>query len=195
MPTSFASRRRPALPYGLSPEHDWSPGTITLPVRVLTDLIDAICGEYIRATPARNLLIVNGHGGNRGILEAVIYDLHRRHDVNVCVIHPSSLATVRADSKLPEVHAGLRETSVMLALAPEDVHLDRLRAQSCVRRGHPEARTRSRHHLAMELRQPLHVPARHHRRRCKKSHRRTRRADHHQRPEPMPRHPGPPQPT
>ncbi|MCM4084549.1 creatininase family protein [Paractinoplanes hotanensis] len=116
----------PTIPYGLSPEHDWAPGTITLPIRVLTDLIDATCGEYVRSTPARNLLIVNGHGGNRGILEAVIYDLHRRHDVNVCVIHPSSLATVRADSELPEVHAGLRETSVMLALAPDDVHLERL---------------------------------------------------------------------
>ena len=116
----------PTISYGLSPEHDWAPGTITLPVRVLTDLIDAICGEYVRSTPARNLLIVNGHGGNRGILEAVVYELHRRHGVNVCVIHPSSLATVRADSELPEVHAGLRETSVMLALAPNDVHLDRL---------------------------------------------------------------------
>lgn len=116
----------PALPYGLSPEHAWSPGTVTLPIGVLAELIDAVCGEYVRATTARNLLIVNGHGGNRGILEAVIYELRRRHDVNVCVVHPSSLATVRIDSELPEVHAGLRETSVMLALAPEDVHLDRL---------------------------------------------------------------------
>jgi len=52
----------PTIPYGLSPEHDWAPGTITLPVRVLTELIDATCGEYVRSTPARNLLIVNGHG-------------------------------------------------------------------------------------------------------------------------------------
>jgi creatinine amidohydrolase len=113
-------------PYGLSPEHAWSPGTITLPIRVLADVVDAICGEYVRATPARNLLIVNGHGGNRGILEAVVYELRQRHQVSVCVVHPSSLASVRADSELPEIHAGLRETSIMLALAPDDVHLDRL---------------------------------------------------------------------
>ena len=37
-----------------------------------------------------------------------------------------ALSTVRVESALPEVHAGTRETSVMLALAPADVHLDRL---------------------------------------------------------------------
>jgi len=98
----------PAIPYGLSPEHAWSAGTISLPISVLTSLIDAICAEYVRATPARNLAIVNGHGGNRGILEAVIYELRQRHRVNVCVVHPSSLSTVRADSALPEIHAGMR---------------------------------------------------------------------------------------
>lgn len=116
----------PAIPYGLSPEHAWAPGTITLPLSVVTGLVDAVCAEYVRATAARNLLIVNGHGGNRGVLEAVVYELRQRHRVNVCVLHPSSLATVRADSELPEVHAGLRETSVMLALSPQDVRLDRL---------------------------------------------------------------------
>lgn len=93
---------------------------------MLTGLLDTICGEYVRATPARNLLMVNGHGGNRGILDAVVYELRQRHDINVCVLHPSSLATVRADGDLPEIHAGLQETSVMLALAPDDVRLERL---------------------------------------------------------------------
>jgi creatinine amidohydrolase len=36
------------------------------------------------------------------------------------------MSTVRTDSTLPEVHAAKRETSVMLALAPDDVHLDSL---------------------------------------------------------------------
>lgn len=116
----------PPIPYGLSPEHEWAPGTITLPISAFTSLVDATCAAYVRATPARNLLIVNGHGGNRGILEALIYELRRRHQLNVCVVHPSSLADVRTDSELPEVHAGLTETSVMLALSPHDVRLDRL---------------------------------------------------------------------
>jgi creatinine amidohydrolase len=116
----------PAVPYGLSLEHAWSPGTISLRAVTLTAFLDMVAGEFARATPARRLLIVNGHGGNRGILEAVIYELQAAHDMRICVVHPSSLSTVRVESALPEIHAGLRETSVMLALAPGSVHLDRL---------------------------------------------------------------------
>jgi creatinine amidohydrolase len=116
----------PAVAYGLSLEHAWSPGTISLRVGVLTALLDMIVAEYVRATPARRVLIVNGHGGNRGILEAVTYELQAAHQVRISVMHPSSLSTVRVESALPEIHAGMRETSVMLALAPGDVHVDRL---------------------------------------------------------------------
>lgn len=108
----------PAVPYGLSLEHAWSPGTISLRAGLLSALLDKIVGEYVRATPARRLLIVNGHAGNRGILEAAIYELRAAHQVRACVVHPSPLAAVRADTALPEVHAGISETSVMLTLAP-----------------------------------------------------------------------------
>ncbi|HUZ51395.1 MAG TPA: creatininase family protein [Streptosporangiaceae bacterium] len=111
----------PAVHYGLSLEHAWSPGTISLRVGILSALLETVVGEYVRATPARRLLIVNGHGGNRGMLEAATYELQAAHQVRTCVVHPSSLSAVRADSALPEVHAGMRETSVMLALAPSDV--------------------------------------------------------------------------
>ena len=116
----------PAVPYGLSLEHAWSPGTISLRAGMLTAFLDMVAGEFARATAARRLLIVNGHGGNRGILEAAIYELQAAHHMRICVVHPSSLSTVRVESALPEIHAGLRETSVMLALAPGSVHLDRL---------------------------------------------------------------------
>lgn len=116
----------PAVPYGLSLEHVWSPGTISLRLGVLTDLLNTIVSEYVRATSARRLAIINGHGGNRGILEAAIYELQQAHQVRTCVLHPSSLSSVRVESALPEVHAGTRETSLMLALAPTEVHLDRI---------------------------------------------------------------------
>lgn len=116
----------PTLPYGLSLEHAWSPGTISLRSNVFINLLSAVVGEYVRATPARNILIVNGHGGNRGVLEAALYELRRDHGVNSCVIHPSALSKIKVDNSLPEIHSGMRETSVMLALAPDDVHLDRI---------------------------------------------------------------------
>ncbi|WP_457029207.1 creatininase family protein [Kitasatospora sp. P5_F3] len=116
----------PAIPYGLSLEHAWSPGTVSLRVASFMSLLDAVVGGYVRATPARTLLVVNGHGGNRGILEAALYELQDRYALAACVVHPSSLTAFRPAGELPEIHAGLRETSLMLALAPEAVQLDRL---------------------------------------------------------------------
>ncbi|WP_329581865.1 creatininase family protein [Kitasatospora sp. NBC_01250] len=116
----------PAIPYGLSLEHIWSPGTVSLRVASFMSLLDAVVGGYVRSTPARTLLIVNGHGGNRGVLEAALYELQDRYALRACVIHPSSLSGFRTEGELPEIHAGHRETSLMLTLAPEDVHLDRL---------------------------------------------------------------------
>lgn len=127
----------PGIPFGLSLEHAWSPGTISLRISVLTALLNGVVSDFVRATPARRFLIVNGHGGNRGILEALIYELQDTYQIRVCVIHPSSLATVRVASALPEVHAGTRETSVMMALAPEEVHLEPPACQFRSRRGPP----------------------------------------------------------
>ncbi|WP_175561246.1 creatininase family protein [Geodermatophilus obscurus] len=117
--------RLATLPYGLSLEHAWADGTVSLRTGLLADLLIVVVGEYVRATRSQRLLIVNGHGGNRGLLEAVLYEIEQAHRVRVCAIHPSSLSNVRVESALPEVHGGTRETSVMLALAPQDVHLDR----------------------------------------------------------------------
>ncbi|MFF1588245.1 creatininase family protein [Streptomyces sp. NPDC058286] len=122
----------PAMPYGLSPEHAWSPGTITLTIPLYVTLIEALVAEYVRATPARTVLIVNGHGGNKGVLEALVHQLQRTHSVATCAINPASLAAgqLKDGGEFPEVHAGIRETSLMLALAPEHVRLDLLPSRS-----------------------------------------------------------------
>ena len=118
-----------AIPYGLSLEHAWAPGTVSLRIASFMSLLDAVVTEYLRATPARRLLIINGHGGNRGILEPALYELKRKHAFSVCVIHPASQCAIRGDSDTaPEIHAGICETAMMLELAPDDVHLDRLPA-------------------------------------------------------------------
>ncbi|GAB7180433.1 creatinine amidohydrolase/Fe(II)-dependent FAPy formamide hydrolase [Kitasatospora sp. Ki12] len=117
----------PAIPYGLSLEHAWSPGTVSLRIASFMSLLDVVVTEHLRATPARRLLIINGHGGNRGILEPALHELKRVHAISVCVVHPASLSAVQVGGEsIPEIHAGIRETAMMLELAPEDVHLDRL---------------------------------------------------------------------
>jgi len=34
-----------------------------------------VAREIVRALPARNLAIINGHGGNRGLLENLLHEL------------------------------------------------------------------------------------------------------------------------
>ena len=68
----------PPIAIGLSREHDWAAGTLSLSVAGMTALLRDLCREIVRALPARNLLIVNGHGGNRGILEALGREIARR---------------------------------------------------------------------------------------------------------------------
>ncbi|GAA3046182.1 creatininase family protein [Streptomyces glomeratus] len=122
----------PAVPYGLSPEHARTPGTITLDLHLYATLIITLVTEYIRSTRVQSLLLINGHGGNRGVLEAVVNQLRHSHGVTTCVLHPAALAAGRVpiDSELPEVHAGVLETALMLALDPDRVRLDLLPSET-----------------------------------------------------------------
>jgi len=109
----------PTLSIGLSREHDWAAGTLSLSIHGFAAYLRDLAGAIIRALPARNLAIVNGHGGNRGILENLLHELRGDFGLNAVVLHPFDLAG--ADPADVDVHGGKGETSVMLALAPEAV--------------------------------------------------------------------------
>jgi creatinine amidohydrolase len=113
----------PTIPIGLSREHDWAPGTLSLSIQGFTALLRDLAGAIVRGLPARNLVIVNGHGGNRGILDNLLHELRGDFALNPCVIHPFDLAKVKTGEG-PDVHGGKSETSVMLALAPDLVRRD-----------------------------------------------------------------------
>lgn len=115
--------RLPTVPMGLSHEHDWAPGTRTLSIDAFNGLLRGIASG-IQALPARNVAIVNGHGGNRGFLDNFLHELRADFSINACVIHPFDLAKVGTGSTGADVHGGRSETSVMLALAPDLVRVD-----------------------------------------------------------------------
>ena len=118
----------PSIAYGLSLEHAWSPGTVSLTTNAYATLLHQIVAEYTRATPARRLLIVNGHGGNKGVLQALTQELQHSH--GIAALAASSAADAGPRPAIAEVHAGADETSLMLALAPDEGHLDRLPADN-----------------------------------------------------------------
>jgi creatinine amidohydrolase/Fe(II)-dependent formamide hydrolase-like protein len=112
----------PVIPIGLSREHDWAPGTISLSIQAYATLLRDLARDVTRALPARNLVIVNGHGGNRGVLENLLREFEGDFGLNACAIHPFDLSKV--DGGALDVHGGKSETSVMLAIAPELVRRD-----------------------------------------------------------------------
>lgn len=116
--------RLPAIPVGLSREHAWAPGTLSLNVQSFTALLRDLAADVGRSLPARNLVIVNGHGGNRGILDALIHELQADFGFNVCVIHPLVLSGMEEECPFPDIHGGMIETSLMLVFAPHLVRKD-----------------------------------------------------------------------
>jgi creatinine amidohydrolase/Fe(II)-dependent formamide hydrolase-like protein len=114
----------PTMSISLAREHEWAPGTMSLSIQGMTTVMRDLGREIARALPARNLVVVNGHGGNRGILEALAQDLRADFGLNVCILHPAALAERSADSAVPEIHGGKNETSMMLAIAPHLVRRD-----------------------------------------------------------------------
>jgi creatinine amidohydrolase len=116
----------PTLALGLAREHEWASGTLSLSIQGMTAVLRDLGREIARALPARNLAIVNGHGGNRGILEAIAQDLHADFGLNICVIYPAAWAEIDANAVIPEIHGGKNETSMMVAIAPHLVRQDQI---------------------------------------------------------------------
>jgi len=109
----------PTIAVSLSREHDWAPGTLSLAITEFVALLRGLARDIVRALPARNIVIVNGHGGNRGVLDNLMHEFAGDFSLNACAIHPFDLSKVDIRAGSPDVHGGKSETSVMLALAPQ----------------------------------------------------------------------------
>jgi creatinine amidohydrolase len=118
------------ITYGKSEEHLHFPGTITLTGETLLATMIEI-GESVYRAGFRKLLIVNGHGGQPQIMEIMAREMRLRHgDYIVVPQHtwrlPHVAGRYMADKeKRQAMHAGHAETAIMLALAPDTVHMER----------------------------------------------------------------------
>ena len=103
----------PAFRVGASGEHADFPGTLSIGTEALTTCLIELGRHASLHWPA--LLLVNGHGGNAAAVEAAVGRL--RYEGRVA--HAWHAGLPEGDA-----HAGRFETSVMLALAPDQVRLD-----------------------------------------------------------------------
>lgn len=124
----------PSLDYGKSNEHLHFPGTITLSSQTLISVLMEV-GESIYRAGFRKLVLMNSHGGQPQIIEIVARDLHQRYaDFIIFPLFTWRVPNIAADLlTLQErelgIHAGDAETSLLLALLPDYVEMDRAVAE------------------------------------------------------------------
>lgn len=122
----------PLLAYGLSEHHLAFPGTLTLrPETLLTTMSDLLEGLHHHGM--ERALIVNGHGGNIDALRLAGRQARRDQGMMVASVMWAVLAAdVAADHAAGSVygHACEVETSVVMALMPERVRIDRLESEA-----------------------------------------------------------------
>ncbi len=111
----------PPVAIGASGEHADFPGTLSVGTVALTSLLVELGRHASLHWPA--MLLVNGHGGNAPAIRDAA-GLLRSEGRECHVWHAGLRPGAAAAAGLPDVadaHAGRMETSVMLALAPDDV--------------------------------------------------------------------------
>jgi creatinine amidohydrolase len=128
----------PVQAVGLSTEHEAFAGTLSLApetvIRLWTDL-----GASVARAGVRKLLIFNTHGGHAGIMDVVARSLRAHHGLLVYSASWFNLPLLDAQGQDLNarftaaehrfgIHAGQIETSMMLALKPTRVRMDRARS-------------------------------------------------------------------
>lgn len=112
----------PPVWWGVSHYHGVFPGALSLHVRTLMHLLMDLC-ESISRNGFRQIVILNGHGGNEGLVETVAMELSAR-DLPVTPITywnliPEIMTAVSEADSGHIGHAGEMETSLQLFLQPD----------------------------------------------------------------------------
>ncbi len=109
----------PPVPYGVSSYHARFGGTAFLSGRTLLSVMCDIC-DSIGLAGARGVVIVNGHGGNEGLLSAVSQECSRDGfavaSLSYWQVAPADAERLFCVDQGSLGHAGQAETSLMLAL-------------------------------------------------------------------------------
>jgi creatinine amidohydrolase len=117
--------------YGFSAHHMQFPGSVTLSAETLM----AVAGDIVAAVVKhgfRRILIVNGHGGNNGVIDVLASTLGHKHygaariaSLTYFVLAREEIAALRKSGPGGMGHACEFETAMMQAVNPALVHMER----------------------------------------------------------------------
>lgn len=121
----------PAPWYGFSAHHMRFAGSITLTAETMMSMVSDIIGSVVQHG-FRRILLVNGHGGNGGVVDLLASTLGHRHygaarvaGVTYFQLAKKEIDSLRSSGPGGTGHAGEFETSMMLHLREALVHMDR----------------------------------------------------------------------
>jgi creatinine amidohydrolase len=123
----------PTQQVGYSPEHSRFPGTLTLSSATLAATWIEL-GQCVAAAGLKKLLLLNSHGGQVSVMDIVARELRTRSELIVyscswwnLPLGPQVNGLFDAHEHRFGVHGGEIETSMMLALRPQFVAMERAR--------------------------------------------------------------------
>ena len=130
LPADIPAYALPPLCYGKSNEHWHFPGTITLSATTLLAVLMEVA-ESIYRSGFRKLIFLNSHGGQPQVIELAARDLHQKYaDFMVFPLFTwqvphAGKEVLSAQEREYGIHAGDAETSIMLSILPDQVHMER----------------------------------------------------------------------
>ena len=114
----------PILPFGSSPRFVEFPGTFNLGDQLYLAVVKKLC-ENLYDQGFRHFVFLNGHGGNSNSLDFVCDDLHAKYN-DVIAMHSEWWKVLPFISQYKcDDHGGKHETSFVLDVDPDLVHMDR----------------------------------------------------------------------
>jgi creatinine amidohydrolase len=121
----------PSPCYGLSAHHMHFPGSITLSAATMMAMVSDIV-ESVVSHGFRRIVVVNGHGGNAGVIDVLASTLGHRFyrrariaSLTYFTLARDAIQASRESSPGGMGHACEFETSLMLKLHPDLVHQER----------------------------------------------------------------------
>lgn len=111
----------PTVPYGVCPYHLSFAGSINIGYEGLYLVLHGITDSLMQHG-VRRFLVLNGHGGNTPSIDRAALEVY--HKGGICASIDWWSLVAQLDSKFAGGHGDILETSVMMAVDPESVHLE-----------------------------------------------------------------------
>jgi creatinine amidohydrolase len=120
----------PTLNYGMTEAMKAYPGAVSIPAEAYAPFAESVL-DNLAAQGFKNLVVLNGHGGNTAVLNAAATKVANVRRVRVLVVNWWTLADdiTKAVFKQNGGHAGNNETAYVQAFLPAYVHPERYKPE------------------------------------------------------------------